>query len=193
MRISCIVEGHGESEALPILLRRLRDVIAPELPLEVRKPMRVPRSNLGKADDLKRYVELAAAQTDDDGGILVLLDADDDLPCELGPRLLAYAKQVRPDRQVRVVAAAREFEAWFLAAAESLRGRRGLPTDLTAPEDPESIRDAKGWLSQRLSGRSYRETIDQPAFTALFDIGSARRAKSFDKLYRDVESLLLKH
>ncbi len=192
MRISCIVEGHGESEALPILLRRLRDLIAPELLLEVRKPMRVPRANLAKEGDLKRYVELAAAQTDDDGGVLVLLDADNDLPCELGPRLLGFAQQVRPDRRIRVVAAEREFEAWFLAAAESLRGRRGLPADLTAPEDPEAIRDAKGWLTQRLAGRSYRETIDQPALTAVFDIASARRARSFDKLYRDVESLFLK-
>jgi hypothetical protein len=176
---------------LPILLRRLRDLIAPELLLEVRKPMRVPRANLAKEGDLKRYVELAAAQTDDDGGVLVLLDADDDLPCELGPRLLGFAQQVRPDRRIRVVAAEREFEAWFLAAAESLRGRRGLPADLTAPEDPEAIRDAKGWLTQRLAGRSYRETIDQPALTAVFDLASARRARSFDKLYRDVESLFL--
>ena len=192
MRISCIVEGHGEIEALPILLRRLRDVIAPGLPLEVRKPMRVPRSNLAKEDGLKRYVELAMAQIDEDGGVLVLLDADDDLPCELGPRLLGIAQQVRPDRRVRVVVAEREFEAWFLAAAESLRGRRGLSTDLSAPERPEAVRDAKGWLTHHLAGRSYRETIDQPALAAILDISSARRAKSFDKLYRDVESLLLR-
>jgi hypothetical protein len=191
VRISCIVEGHGETEALPILLRRLRDVIAPELPLDVRKPMRVPRSNLAREEDLKRYVELAMAQIDEDGGVLVLLDADDDLPCELGPRLLGFAQQVRPDRRVRVVVAEREFEAWFLAAAESLRGRRGLSADLSAPEHPEAIRDAKGWLTRHLAGRSYRETIDQPALAAVFDIAGARRAKSFDKLYRDVESLLL--
>lgn len=191
MRISCIVEGHGEVQALPILLRRLRDLIAPGLLLEIRTPMRVPRSNLVREDDLKRYVELAAAQADEEGGVLVLLDADDDLPCQLGPRLLDLAQQVRPDRRVRVVVAEREFEAWFLAAAESLRGRRGLAADLSTPHDAESIRNAKGWLTRHLPGRSYRETLDQPAFAAVFDIPSARRAKSFDKLYRDVESLLL--
>jgi hypothetical protein len=191
VRISCIVEGHGEVQAVPILLRRLRDLLAPEVQLEVGVPIRVPRSNLAKQEDLKRYVTLAASQAGEDGGVLVLLDADDDLPCELGPRLLKYAKEARSDRRIRVVAAMREFEAWFLAAAESLRGRRDLPADLTAPADPEAIRDAKGWLTRHMVGRSYRETIDQPALTAMFDIPSARRSKSFDKLCRDVESLLL--
>lgn len=191
MRISCIVEGHGEVEAVPVLLRRLRDHIAPGMPLDVRKPNRVPRSSLVKSHELTRYIELAAAQTDEAGGVLILLDSDDDLPCELGPRLLGHAQRARPDRRIRVVAAKREFEAWFLAAAESLRGKRGLPVDLVAPENPEAIRDAKGWLTHQLAGRSYRETIDQPAFTAMFDIDAARRARSFDKLYRDVASLLL--
>lgn len=191
MRIACIVEGHGEVEAVPILIRRLSQKIAPEVRVEIQKPIRVSRSNLVIVDELRKYVELAARQVDDAGGILVLLDSDDDLPCVLGPKLLAAVNAVRPDRKIGVVVAHREYEAWFLAAAESLRGRRGLAPDLVSPPDPEAIRDAKGWLTKHnVEGRSYKETLDQPALTAVFDIVRARNASSFDKLYRDVERLL---
>ena len=56
----------------------------------------------------------------------------------------------------------------------------------------ESIRDAKGWLTQRMApGRSYREVRDQAAFTARMDLQQARlRAPSFDKMWRAVENLL---
>ena len=39
-------------------------------------------------------------------------------------------------------------------------------------------------------GRSYRETLHQPALTAIFDLDAARCAPSFDKLWRDVSELL---
>ena len=88
--------------------------------------------------------------------------------------------------------AKREYEAWFLAAADSFAGSRGFGDDVTAPGDPESIRNAKGWLTERLPpGRAYKELRDQPALTARFDLEQARRsAPSFDKLWRDVSSLL---
>ena len=67
------------------------------------------------------------------GGILVLLDADDDCPAELAPTLLNRARSARPDCRVSVVLANREFEAWFLASAQSLAGRFGFPADIEAP------------------------------------------------------------
>jgi hypothetical protein len=39
-------------------------------------------------------------------------------------------------------------------------------------------------------GHSYRETLDQPALTDVFDLNAARVAPSFDKLWRDVGALL---
>ena len=82
-----------------------------------------------------------------------------------------------------------EYEAWFLAAAASIAGQRGLPEDLMPPADPEGIRGAKGWLKERRTdGLSYGETIDQPALTAVFDLDQARAgAPSFDKLWREVQ------
>ena len=40
-------------------------------------------------------------------------------------------------------------------------------------------------------GHRYTETLDQPALAAAFDLDLARRADSFDKLYREVARLLL--
>ena len=40
------------------------------------------------------------------------------------------------------------------------------------------------------AGQGYRETLHQPALTAIFDLDAAREAPSFDKLWRDVTALL---
>lgn len=84
-----------------------------------------------------------------------------------------------------------EYEAWFLAAANSVAGRQDIDPGAVPPDQPESIRNAKGWLTRRMPpGRSYQETLDQPALTAIFDLQAAKRAPSFDKLWRDVATLL---
>ena len=113
------------------------------------------------------------------------------IAAELGPVLLERALQTHGNLPVAVVLAKCEFEAWFLAAAESIRGWRGLRNDIHSPDDPEAIRDAKGWLSNRMeNGRKYHEKRDQPALTDSFDLEQARRADSFDKCYRDIVHLL---
>lgn len=91
-----------------------------------------------------------------------------------------------------VIVAKYEFEAWFLAAAESLSGRRGLAADLVSPDDPESVRDAKGWLTDHMIEEyTYSEVLDQPAFAAQMSMRDARRrSDSFDKFYRDILAML---
>ena len=56
---------------------------------------------------MKQVVELAARQTSD-GGILILLDADDDCPKQLAGALLQRARSARSDREIRVVIAKHE-------------------------------------------------------------------------------------
>ncbi len=190
-RIVAIVEGHGEVTALPILLRRIGESLEPAEYVEVPKPIRVKRQKVLKEGELERAVKLASLQTDSRDGILILLDADTDCPKELSAEILGRAAATREDRRIRVVLAKMEYEAWFLAAASSLAGQRGLDDDLTPPPDPEAIRNPKGWLSQRMpANRAYRETLDQPALTATCDLAAARASPSFDKLWRDVVSLL---
>lgn len=186
MKLGAIVEGHGEVEALPCLIRRV--VTEQNLPsVEMPAPLRLPKGKMKKADELARAVELMVRKTAPDGGVLVLLDADEECPAELAPRLLAGVS--RADRRIRVVVAKPEFEAWFVAAAESLRGKRGLPDDLVGPTEPEAIRNPKAWLGDRMPN-GYSETLDQPAFASLFDLALASRAPSFAKLLRDLRVLV---
>jgi hypothetical protein len=47
------------------------------------------------------------------------------------------------------------------------------------------------WLTAHMAGgRSYVETLDQPALAARFDLDLARRADSFDKYFREIIRLL---
>jgi hypothetical protein len=191
LHIAAIVEGHGECEAVPILVRRIAHVLVPGLVPCVHPVIRIPASKLIKQGEIERAIELAVRKNAGQGGILVLLDCDDGCPAETGPALLQRAVKARPDIPISVVLAKREFEAWFLAAAESLRRKRGLPADLVGPANPESIRGAKEWLTDRMPpSLAYSESSDQPALASVFDINAARRADSFDKCYREVSKLL---
>ncbi len=191
VQIGCIVEGHGEVAAVPILIRRIAESLYPELGIGMPHPIRVSRAKVIKPGELERAVKLAARNIRGQGAIFILIDSDEDCPARTGPVLLCRASEVRSDLPIAVVLAKHEFEAWFLAAAESLQGQRGLRNDFQPPNDPEAIRGAKEWLRQGLErGETYRETLDQPALTAHFDLDQARRADSFDKCYRDIVRLL---
>jgi len=190
LRFGCVVEGHGETESVPILLRRIGGTIAPDLTLEIPPPIRVMKSKLCKPGELERAVEMAARKIGGHGSIVVFVDSDEDCPAELGPALLVRATAAR-SLPTAVVVATMEFETWFLASAESLRGVHGLAPDLTGPDDPETIRGAKEWLGKRMADPgSYAATLLQPALTAVFDLGAARRADSFDKCYREMVRLI---
>ncbi len=184
MRVASIVEGDGEVAALPILLRRLSEWQTPGNYPECVMPIRVHRDRfLNRKEEFRRHVLLAADKCGDDGWILILLDADDACPANLGREILDRAKVHVPHRQVSVVLANREYEAWYIAAAASLHGYRGFEFDPAGMVDPESPRDAKGWIRQRMSGGTYGETTDQPAFSALIDLQQAHdQSRSFRKL-----------
>jgi hypothetical protein len=142
---------------------------------------------------MERSLDFAARKLEGRGGIVIIVDCDWEncCPAEEGPLLLKRALATRGDVPIAVVLAKREFEAWFLAATESLRGKFGLPGNLESPAYPESIRGAKEWLTDKMPpGRAYAETTDQPAFAAVFDMNTARRADSFDKCYRDIKNML---
>ncbi len=191
-----IVEGHGEVHAVPVLFRRVAAEICDRHDVTVLQPHRVPRGRMVAQEprDLLRAVELGAlkiSQTGISGLILVLLDADDDCPAELGPCLLRQIS--RADVAAGVVVANREYEAWFLAGAESLRRHKNVSDAAVAPPDPEAIRGTKKYLERHVlvPGAVYRETIDQPALTAVLGLEEARAAPSFDKLCRDLCKFLL--
>lgn len=189
LNLGCIVEGHGDVRAVPVLIRRIQAELAPGLPLSVWRPWRIGRDKLIKAGELERAVERLARQLTPPQAILILLDADVECPRELGPELRVRAAAARPDTPTGIVLAKHEFEAWFLAAIESLRGHRGILRAVPPVPDPESVRDTKTVLTHMMEGsRAYKETLDQPALTAVFDMQLARkRSDSFDKCWRENE------
>lgn len=184
-----IVEGDGEVQAFPILLRRLNEWLTPGAYIDVKRAIRVRRDRfLNKNEEFHRMLELASLQCGNEGWILILLGADDDCPKDLGAQILERAKSIVTNRPVSVVLANREYEAWFIAAARSLNGQRGFGFGDEHVREPESIRGAKEWLTHRMPNAKYREITDQPAFSALIDLQQAKdRSRSFQKLCSDWE------
>jgi Domain of unknown function (DUF4276) len=191
VRIGCIVEGHGECESVPILIRRIAHELDPGLKVQIPHPVRVTKSRLLKAGELEKAVDLAAMNVGGNGGILVIVDSDDDCPASLGPELLRRTQAARSDLPSGVVLPNKEFESWFLAAAQSLRGHGRFPDDLESPAQPEAVKGAKEWLGKRARGGAYSSNVDQASLTSVFSFVLARRAPSFDKCYREVVRLLV--
>lgn len=193
--VAPIVEGHGEYAAVRGLSQKVWVEIVGGEYISVLQPIRRPRTLLvGSPEDLARAVDLAALKLDAGGRgdpqlILILLDAEEDVPCRLAPELLERARAARPDRSIRCVLAHREYETWFVAAAESLSEHLDLPTNDALPDDPESSGRGKKWIEDRFRGPKYSESIDQPRLTASFDPHLCRRrSPSFDKLCRELEA-----
>jgi hypothetical protein len=184
MKIHPIVEGHGEVQAVPVLIRRLRDE-SKVFDLEVGKPILRKRSEFVQEGPLRKAIQLALLREDCDG-ILILFDADDDCPAKLAPIIQGWAQKEAGAVPVGVVIACREYEAWFLASVDSLRGFRGILSAAMPHADPEFPRGAKEQLEDRMeAGRSYSETADQAALTAKFDMVAAyARCRSFRRMVR---------
>ena len=190
MKLGLIVEGHGEVAALPVLLRRLAsELLEISEQLEIPSPLRLSKGKMKDPSELRRAVELMARKTNPDGAILVLLDADDECPAVLGPELLKHVHAARGDRSTSVVVANREYESWFIAGASGLRGYRGLPDDLLPAPNAEQIRNAKGWIDERMAN-GYHETTDQPKLSSRFDLREALKSDSFSKLHRDIRGFI---
>lgn len=189
--VAPIVEGHGEAEAVPVLLHRIAGQAGFSGALRVNAPIRVKAGSfLHDEDYFRRQVTLAGAKAaQESGNVLILLDCEDDCPGILGPSLLHRAQAVRADVGILVALAYREYETWFISAVRSLRGHRGLAPDLDAPPTAEGIRDAKGWLGDRMDGR-YDPVTHQIEFTRVFDLDQARSSSSFDRLYGRILGLL---
>ncbi|MFZ5866115.1 MAG: DUF4276 family protein [Thermodesulfobacteriota bacterium] len=186
-----IVEGHGEVTAVPVLLRRILERMG-VFDIHVAKPLLAKRNQIVREHALERKITQACRKRENAQGILLLLDTDPDY-CPVG-----VAAQLRQRAEkathlpVVVVLAHLEFEAWFLAAKESLRGVRGIADDAVSPDNPESIRGAKGRLSDNMVGnRRYLPADDQAALADKMDLEVClAKSRSFRKLWKDIESLV---
>src|SRR5258708_8149682 len=163
IRVVSIVEGDGEVQALPVLLRRLSGWLTPEAITSVEPAIRVHRDKfIRPGDEFNRMLLLAAKKCTESGWILILLDADDDCPVEMAETIRRRAREVIPHRCVSVVLANREFEAWFMASARSLIGCRNFSWDSpdAPPGNTQTFRTSKHSLSTRMGTQPSPETLD---------------------------------
>ncbi|GAB4205223.1 MAG: hypothetical protein OHK0022_31110 [Roseiflexaceae bacterium] len=184
-----IVEGHGEVEAVQVLLRAI--FVRMELwDWQVAKPNRI--GGLGKLrKELPNLLwRLVAAPPCD--AILVLNDCDDGCPVEEARFLARIARSAAIPCPVAITLACREYEAWFLASLSTIAGNCNLPADLVYPGDVEGRRDVKGWLSDQMpQGVIYKETEHQVRMTSHLDIEQAlARSRSFQRLCHAVDELV---
>ena len=187
-----IVEGHGEEKsAVRMLLTRVWTELLGGDYINVVHPIRTPRSKLVQPAELLNAIDLAQIKlqesaTEDRSLILVLFDADEDLPCILEPELRGVVQRERSHLDVAIVLPSPEYETWFAAAATSLT--KFFDLSVVAPAaNPEAARQRKGTVTRWMHG-NYSETIDQVRLTREMNLDLCRsRSPSFDKLCRELE------
>lgn len=161
---------------------------------------RSPRIVITDEESAVRAGRIAA--TLDPDAALLTADLDDDCPRDLAPRIAARLRQEKFGFPVAMVFFHREFETLALSIAPALGGRQlrsraGQPAETllhptAVPADPESVRDAKGWVGRNLmSGRSYKPTTHQYPLTVAMRLPELRAAglSSFRRLENAVQFL----
>lgn len=111
MKIYPIVEGHGEVEALPVLLRRLLNE-AHCHNIGIGRPIRRNQSQLRSKEGIQAGVKLARLQPEC-SAVVILFDGEDDCPKELAAIVRQWANEVAQGIPCDVVVAYREYETWF--------------------------------------------------------------------------------
>lgn len=211
-RLVLLVEGDGDVQAAPILLKRLLadygafDVVRLDPhPLRVGEYGKICRNGFS---EWHRFLQVAAKRGDL-GGCLLMLDGDSRATtagqpfcAQVAARFLANEARKAGGGSlfsVAIVFACMEFESWLIAGAPMLAGksfadgRKELPERIEAvPADPESApRDAKGWF-RRIMKTGYKPTRDQAELTRLLDLPAVRQRgmRSFRRLEHAVKELV---
>ena len=197
-----IVEGQTEAGCIERLLQRIWEMLAVPFRLQVLPSSRGKRNallDLAKPN-LAHKVEEAHAKlarrlrvdSSSRGLLLLLLDAEDDCPAELAPKLLAAAKNARSDVDISCVLAKRMLENWILGGASKLAAVNGLP-DILPARDQFEDRNGAVWLGEQLRSREpkrkYKKTVDAQQFVQAMNLTECRaNCPSFDKLCRELET-----
>jgi len=189
-----IVEGHGEVEAIRILLSRIWTELLGEEYIHVLTPLRIPQGKiLNKPDELSRYIRLAYLKLKDvplhkNQGVLLLFDADSGLPCVLAKKITESIQDHHDEILLSCVIANKEFETWFVASSDQMPEEFSTAdTQTAASAEPENR--GKAWVEQNAL-RSYSETADMPRLSKKINLSLVRdRCPSFDKLCREMEKL----
>lgn len=185
-KIYPLIEGKGEADAVPNLITRIlqetdcHDVFVGQVQKANGK------GNFTRDNGIERYVERALMRPDCDG-VIILLDADDECPLERAFDFASRLAAVSAKCPIVIALANRDFENWFLASIESLRGhklsdgRMGLKAETPIPSQCENVKGADEFLSRYFPpGINYKKSLDQILLTRLMDLELTRaRSRSF--------------
>ncbi|MFN0315677.1 MAG: DUF4276 family protein [Burkholderiales bacterium] len=189
-RLLPIVEGYGDLHAVPLLVRRvLRDHQIHTV--QILRPHR--RGDLPKVlSNFENYFRMAIKET---AAILWVLDFDCqscDCPKVEADGLYDRAAKISPNWPFRVAFMIKEYETLFLTDATSTRLLLNIRDSTSFPGNPETVRDAKGWLSQAMPrGFAYKPTIHQSKLTFKLNLSRLREASpSFRHFEKAILSLV---
>lgn len=184
-----IVEGKGDSQAVPELIRR---VLHDHQLFDFRILQPHERGDLPTIKP--RFESFFQTAIKEGALIFLVLDFDCDF-CESAPDerqgLIDRAHATRPDQPFEVCFMVREYESLFLCDETTTRRVfDDIPARLAFPDNPESVRDAKNWLSKaRPKGSAYKPVMHQQKLTAQLDLA---RLRAHSPSFRDFEFSLLK-
>jgi hypothetical protein len=209
-RIVLFVEGEGEADAVPRLVKRLlaeqKAWDAVSLDEDTFRVGEVTKLVKNMYYEWKRKLA-ASLKRRNVGGVLLVLDGDTrkvagDEFCAANVARSLASESVSVGGgvsfSVAVVFARQEYESWLIAGIDSLAGKRLPDGRLIAksaktPEGDleERPRDAKSWLGKIVEG-GYKPTRDQAALTDLLDLEPvrARKLRSFRRLEAAVVGLV---
>ena len=189
-----VVEGPGDADALPDLLRRILweklnryDAVVAHGKKGIVKTN--GRSNLIKK--LEKFLQYAQRKPRC-GAILVLVDTDGDCPVELAKELSDRSRGIGIRCPVQIVCANRSFESWFLASFDTIRGHYGISSDARLDMNAEEVPSPKRWITAQMpQGQAYKETIHQGPLCQVMELESTQvNSRSFRRLCHALEQLL---
>lgn len=183
-----IVEGQGDMQAVPVLLRRILENHG-HADVKVLPPHK--RGDLPKIKaNFENYFKIAIKEN---AAIICIIDFDcATCVCvaEEAAQLHLRAEAIYPGKPFKVAFMVKEFETLFLAEPDAtLRVLKEIQKSTAFPENPEAIRGAKEWLSKAMpSGYAYKETVHQVKLSAAVDLN---RLRSSSASYRHLEKSVL--
>lgn len=174
--IYILAEGHGEVEATSKLANKICQNLGFS---NVYFAKAIRTTKIHKHENLQKSISSMLYKPDVEG-LLIIKDEEDRCPKEVAPATAEFIRSTPMPFPISFHLMYREFETLFCAYMNEFRGKtiRHLVTgeicfrkDIAAPADPESRRDAKGFITECLTGnRVYKPTVDQLTLTQSLDI-----------------------
>lgn len=182
--IGLAVEGHGDVDAIPVLVR---SILANQSRFDISVAPAIRVGGTSAVLSGSRFPKQFRFLANDPAncGVIIALDADDECPLALRSKIIQrIASDVGTSRvPVAVVLFNREYEALFLSQADILAGTYASfhagDEEMQAIANSESVRNCKGAVGRYLAELSYKEVRDQAKLTARLDVnllGTRHRA-----------------